>query len=246
MDKDSANSVHGEQGSSSMEEAAAYTALSRIGWDSQPPEQALAEFAMLAAQVFPEVSEASVTWLGDDRPRTAASSGDVAVRLDERQYGDRSGPCLDAAASGGTIGVVMSDADGPYPDFRQAARKEGVTHSLSVGFPSVGGSVGGALNLYNWTGEPFADDSIRIAGVFVGFAGIAIGAVGRDDDQAVMTTVQLQRAVAARVVASRAQGVVMARLGCTRERAFTRLTELAEQQGITFHEAARAVVDQAA
>ena len=43
------------------------------------------------------------------------------------------GPCLDAAVSGQTIVVDMSDPDGAYPDFAAAVRGPGVTHSVSVG-----------------------------------------------------------------------------------------------------------------
>jgi len=42
----------------------------------------------------------------------------------------------------------MGDSGGSYPNFRQSAQREGVTHSLSVGIPAAG-HVMGALNLYS-------------------------------------------------------------------------------------------------
>jgi GAF domain-containing protein len=227
-----------------MEEAVAYAALAQIALGGRPLDQSLEEVAVLARRALPETSEASVTLLSPDGPRTAAFSGDVALRLDERQYDDGYGPCLDAAISSRTIRVAMDDPDGPYPDFRQLARREGVTHSLSVGIPAAGRTIG-ALNLYSSAGRSFSADSARIAGTLAGFAGITLATVGRDDDAAAAAA-QLQQALASRVVVSQAEGVLMAELHCSRDQAFTTLIELSQQQGVKLHQAAQAVVDQTA
>jgi GAF domain-containing protein len=227
-----------------MEEAAAYAALSRVGVSGRPLEKTLGEVAVLAQRALPERPEASVTLLNEDRAHTAAFSGDVALRLDERQYDDGYGPCLDAAVSGGTVQVAMDDADGPYPDFRQLARREGVTHSLSVGIPAAGRTIG-ALNLYASAGQAFTVDSTRIAGTFAGFAGMALATVGRYADAAAVAA-QLQQALASRAVISQAQGVLMAELHCSAEQAFATLIRLSQQQGVKLHQAAQSVVDRAA
>jgi GAF domain-containing protein len=167
----------GGQDRSPIEEAAAYAELSQVVLVDRPLEQTLQEVAVLAKRVLPETPEASVTLLSDDRARTAAHSGDVALRLDEQQYGDGYGPCLDASLSGGAIQVTIDDPETSYPSFCRAAQKFGVTHSLSVGLPASGRLIG-ALNLYSVTEEPFADDSARIAGTFAGFAGMALSTIG--------------------------------------------------------------------
>ena len=120
---------------SAMEEAAAYAALSRIALSGRPLDQTLEEVAVLAQRALPETPEASVTLLTEDQARTAAFSGQVALQLDERQYEDGYGPCLDAAASGGVIHLTIDDPDSLYPDYRRLAHQQGVTHSSRSAFP---------------------------------------------------------------------------------------------------------------
>jgi transcriptional regulator with GAF, ATPase, and Fis domain len=230
-----------QQDSSLMEEVAAYAALSRIALHGRPLDQSLADVTALAKRALPETAEASVTLLNQNRPQTAAFSGDVALRLDERQYDDGFGPCLDAAVSSRTIQVTMDDPDGPYPHFRHLALREGVTHSLSVGIPAAGRTIG-ALNLYSSAGRSFSADSTRIAGTLAGFAGIALATVGQDDDAAAVAA-QLQQALASRVVVSQAQGVLMAQLHCSRDQAFAALIRLSQQQGLKLQQAAQGLVD---
>jgi len=223
-----------------MEEAAAYAALSRVAVSGRPLDQTLEEVAVLAGRALPENPEASVTLVTDDQARTAAFSGQVARQLDERQYDDGYGPCLDAAVSGGAIRVTIDDPSGLYPDFRQQAHQQGVTHSLSVGLPAAGRTIG-ALNLYTSAGQPFSDDSARIAGTFAGFAGIILATAGRHDDDAAAAA-QLQQALKSRAVISEAQGILMAQHHCSRDDAFAALLRLSQQQGMKLQQAAEALV----
>ena len=242
------NSTHGNgdvpQAPSPMEEAAAYAALSQIALSGRPLDQTLEEVAALAQRALRETPEASVTLLTDDQARTAAFSGQVALQLDERQYDQGYGPCLDAAVSGGAIHLTIDDPDSPYPDFRRLAHQHGVTHSLSVGLPAAG-RTGGALNLYTKTGQPFTDDSTRIAGTFAGFAGILLTTVGHGDDAA-DAAAQLQKALQSRAVISQAQGILIAQQHCSPEEAFAALLRLSERTGIRLQQAAQALINHTA
>ena len=241
------NSTHGNgdvpQAPSPMEEAAAYAALSQIALSGRPLDQTLEEVAALAQRALRETPEASVTLLTDDQARTAAFSGQVALQLDERQYDQGYGPCLDAAVSGGAIQVPMDQPGSPYPNFRQLAHQQGVTHSLSIGLPAAGRVVG-ALNLYTKTGQPFTDDSTRIAGTFAGVAGIVLATAGRHDDAAAAAA-QLQQALTSRAVISQAQAILMQRHRCSRDAAFAALLKLSQQQGVKLQQAAQTLVDNA-
>ena len=231
------------QASSPMEEAAAYAALSQIAVTGRPLDQTLGEVANLARRTLPESPETSVTLLSDDRARTAAFSGEVALQLDERQYDQGYGPCMDAAISGGAIRVTIDEPDGLYPEFRQLAHQQGVTHSLSIGVPAAGRTIG-ALNLYTTKGQPFSDDSTRIAGTFAGVAGIILATVSRDDDAAATAAAQLQRALQSRAVINHAQGILMEQHHCSQEAAFAALLQLSQHQGGKLQQAAQAIVDQ--
>jgi hypothetical protein len=230
----------GGQAPSAMDEAAAYAALGRIGQTNRPLDQTLEAVAVLAKRALPENPEASVTLLTQDQARTAAFSGELALQLDERQYDDGFGPCMDAAVSGGAIQVTINDPDSPYPHFRRLAQQKGVTHSLSLGLPAAGRTIG-ALNLYTKTGHGFSDDSTRIAGTFAGFAGIILATLGRDEDTAAAAH-ELQQALQSRAVISQAQGILIAQHHCSRDHAFALLLQLAQQQGVKLQEAAQALV----
>jgi GAF domain-containing protein len=234
----------GSRRAAAGDEAAAYLALSRIALADRPIEESLEDVAVLAKRALPEIPEASVTLLTKDQARTAAFSGKLALQLDERQYDAGYGPCMDAAVSGGAIGVVIDDPDSPYPDFRRAAHQLGVTHSLSVGLPAAGRIIG-ALNLYTKAGQPFGDDSTRIAGTFAGFTGILLSTLGRHDDTAAAAG-QLQQALQSRAVISQAQGILMEQHHCNRDEAFAALIRLSQQQGAKLLEVAQALLDRTA
>jgi ANTAR domain/GAF domain len=229
---------------SPLEEAAAYLALSEIAVIDRPIDETLNEVVALAKRVLPETPETSVTLLTNDQAWTAAFSGDLANSLDERQYEDGYGPCLDAAVSGGAIQVTVADPDSPYPDFRRLAHRLGVSHSLSVGLPAAGRTIG-ALNLYTTAGEAFSNDSSRIAGTFAGFAGIALATVGRYED-AVAAAAQLQDALQSRAVINQAQGILMSEHHYSREEAFAALLRLSQHEGVRLQAAAQALIQKTA
>lgn len=230
---------HDDPKSSPMDDAATYAALRKLDLSGRPLAITFHELAELTQRAIGEASYVSVTVLGQRGPHTAAFTGDVALRLDGRQYETGHGPCLDAAVSMSAVHVVVDDAAAPYPDFRRSAAAEGVTHSLSVGIPATGLIVGG-LNLYGSSG-PFSAQSARMIRIFAGIAGLAYAAkVGEGEAPSV---VQLEQALATREVVNQAQGVLMARLACSRAEAFLTLARLADEQGITVHQAAQTLVD---
>src|SRR4029077_17284969 len=65
----------------------------------------LGRVAELARQTLPRMAGASVTLVESDRAFTAAFSGQLALDLDETQYRDGFGPCLEVAQSAGTVNV---------------------------------------------------------------------------------------------------------------------------------------------
>jgi hypothetical protein len=142
------------------DEASTYASLGELVYADRSLADTLERVSVLATQALREAPEVSLTLVEGERAWTAATSGPVALHLDEQQYGNRSGPCLDAALYGEVVQVTMDGPDQPYPDFRRAAQGKAVTHSLSIGL-STGDQVLGALNVYSSTGRPFSDDSDR-------------------------------------------------------------------------------------
>jgi transcriptional regulator with GAF, ATPase, and Fis domain len=225
------------------DEATTYASLSRLVYADRPLADTLERVSVLASGALNEGPEVSLTLLEGERARTAATSGPVALQLDEQQYDTGSGPCLDAALYGETIKLTMDGPDQPYPDFRHAAQREGVTHTMSIGL-STGDQVMGAMNLYNSTGRPFGDDSDRIARAIAVCAGIVLANVERYRQTAARAA-HLEVALQSRAPIEQAKGILMTRHGCTSDDAFEMLIGLSQTQNVKLRIIAQNLVDQA-
>ena len=229
---------------STPDEASAYASLSQLVHVDRPLADTLRRVTILATQALSETPQVSLTLLEGELSWTAASSGPIALDLDERQYANGRGPCLDAARSGEAVRLTMDEPDQPYPDFRQAARGRGVTHTTSIGF-ATGDQVVGAMNIYNSTGEPLSDDSDRIAHSFAVCAGAVLANVERYREAAGRAA-HLEVALQSRAPINQATGILMSRHRCTSEQAFKILIRLSQTQNVKLRTVAQRIVDQAA
>ena len=207
-------------------ELAAFAELSKIMHGDQSLDQTLERIAALACVAIRDITEVSVTMVDGDQATTAVFTGQLAVDLDERQYENGSGPCLDAAATGQTI-VVDLDADNPYRDFTNAGRRAGITHSVTVGLPDPHRTVG-ALNLYASTPEPLANRTIERAQLFASYAGAAVANAALGNPTPELAD-QMHAAMQSRSVIEQAKGILMERLGCDADNAFSYLSKLCQR-----------------
>lgn len=213
-----------EQRQESGSASGALARLAQLLLTPLPLASALQQVADLAASTFPGSVAVSVTLVEDGQASTVASTGTVAVDLDERQYAKGFGPCLDAALYGQTIVTDSADDRMPYRDFREVCRRAGVHQTLSAGLP-VAHRVGGGLNLY--AVAPLDRPTVQLAETFAGYAAAALARTlaavpteGAAD--------QLRAAMTARVLVEQAKGVLMARERCTEQEALRHLVQLAE------------------
>jgi GAF domain-containing protein len=202
----------------------------------------LERVAGLAKEIIPGVDEASVTLLKNGKPRTIAFTGRLAVHLDERQYEDGFGPCLDAAVAGSLIIIPDMTAETTYKDFARTAARQGVTHTLSLGMPIATSSIGG-LNLYGTQGgDPYDDSSVELAGEFAGYAAIALANAAALAD-AVEEVAGLRTAMETRAVIEQAKGILMRDQRCTPEEAFRILVQASNGSNRKLRDIAISLVD---
>jgi GAF domain-containing protein len=223
-----------------------FNELGRIVLGDAPLNQMLQQVALLATRVLPGASDVSITLLNqgpDGRTqrssaRTVAFAKDLAVHLDERQYQDRAGPCLDASQSEKII-RVDADQDGneEYPEFVAACRRAGVHQSLSVPLP-VPQRVVGALNVY---GGPFTDEEVEMASAFAGQAAVAVANAALHQ-ASIELSQNLQRAMESRAVIEQAKGIIMGQRRCTADEAFESLRTQSQQRNIKLRDIAQDVV----
>jgi transcriptional regulator with GAF, ATPase, and Fis domain len=239
------NSSHtfdnGRHEASTLDETAAYASLSKLVYADRPVADTLERVAVLATQALSERPEVSLTLIEGDLAWTAATSGPLALDMDQRQYETGSGPCLDAARYGEPVKLTVGEPKQPYPEFRQAAQRKGVSHTMSIGL-STGDQVMGAMNLYSSTGHPFSHDSDRIAKTFAVCAGLVLANVERFR-QAAGRAAQLEVAMQSRACIEQAKGILMSRLHCSSEEAFKILIGLSQTQNVKLRAVAQNLVD---
>ncbi|MFC3688014.1 GAF and ANTAR domain-containing protein [Aquipuribacter hungaricus] len=227
----------GRPGADDREEAS----LSRLLVEDEPLSRVAARVAQAARQTVPGVDEASVTLVEDDRARTVAFTGELAVHLDERQYDRGFGPCLDASRSGRLVQVRDTADETRYPDFARQAVRAGVTRSISVGLPVPGRAVGG-LNLYARSGTGFDEEALAETHAFAAEAAVVLAnaaLLARTAEQ----VQQLRQAMASRSVIEQAKGMVMAARGCSEDEAFAELGQLSRRTNRKLRDVAQEVVD---
>jgi len=223
--------------------APAYHELARIVLADQPLTATLTRIAEVVRDAVPGADDVSVTLVQGGRARSVAFAGDseLAATLDERQYEDGYGPCLDACVSGGTILVDTGVSHELYPDFAAQAARLGVRATMSVGLPTIQ-EVDGAFNVYNLLrAGPFTPESSEVAAELAGYAAVAVTNAALYNG-AVEMVAHMQQAMASRAVIEQAKGVIMAGRGCSDEEAFEILRQASSRSNRKLRDVARSVV----
>ena len=117
--------------------------------DASDIDTRLAAIAQAAADTLTPVSYASITAVRDGANTTVAATSELATAVDQAQYADDSGPCLDALNNGTPVGVDDIPTTIAWPGFRQAAAGMGLHASLSIPLFAGSGAPIAALNLYS-------------------------------------------------------------------------------------------------
>lgn len=194
----------------------------------------------LAARVSGGTS-CSIT-VGSDHPYTVTPTDELAQWVDEGQYAEGAGPCLDAIRTGVPTLVENLDDDGPWPLYRQRARAAGVRSSLSLPLVVAGRTLGG-LNLYGTRPEAFDERQRQTLGGFAAQAAAALAMVQRSERSA-QTRAQLEEALSSRTVIDQALGIVMGQQRCTAEQALALLRKQSQHSNRRLRDVAADLVTQ--
>ena len=221
---------------------AAFAELSRIMLGEQPLSATLARVAELAKQTIPGAAEVSVTLMADGEVESVAFTGPLASQLDERQYQAGFGPCMDAAISGVTIPIDDTANSAAYPDFGRLARRQGITHTMSVGLPVQRQTIG-ALNIYGTEEGAFDEQTQELATTFASYAAVAVANAGLYASTAQLAA-HLQRALESRAVIDQAKGILMSRHGISGDAAFDLLSKQSQLANRKLRDIAADLVDE--
>lgn len=207
-------------------------------------ETFLEEVASLAAAAVETEVSCGITTRHDHRPVTSAASDQRAAAVDEAQYSNGAGPCLEAMASGLVVDVPDQVDDRRWGPYREAALALGVKCSLSLPLFVDRVSIG-ALNLYGFKAPgTFSGNARHRADVFAGQASTAFTLALRFNDQAERTR-QLDDALHSRSVIDQALGILMAQQRCDSPAAFDLLRQRSQSSNRKMRDVATELVERA-
>ncbi|MCF6508962.1 GAF and ANTAR domain-containing protein [Blastococcus sp. MG754426] len=214
----------------------AFEELAQLSFAEHSLESVLGRVTELATRILPGRPVASVTILGDGSPRTVAASGDLALKLDEVQYGLGGGPCLEAATTGRPAVVADTRSEPRWPAFGTQAAALGCGSILSYPLP-VQERVSGSMNVY--AGDlTVADDRTRA--LVSRLAAYAVGPVSNMYlyETAVERAEHLAAALEHRAVIDQAKGILMERHKLTADQAFRLLARVSMESNTKLRDVA--------
>jgi len=195
------------------------------------------------------IDYASVTALREDACTTVAASSDLALAVDEAQYADQTGPCLQPLDTGKPVGVPDIQATMSWPGFREEASAMGLRASLSVPLFAGDGAPIAVLNLYSHDQSAMAPVIERVWNVFNRDPATATTADGGEapglESGAAELVAGLAEAFAIRATIQQAVGVIMAQNGVSAFDAYLTLRSRAAATGSSLTTTASAVLKQA-
>lgn len=202
----------------------------------------LQDLAILAAEMVPGGS-VGITTRYNGTDLTVASSDGRAELLDETQYRNGGGPCLDAFLTGRVVLSSDTASETRWPSYTAAARDYGLQASLSL--PMVAdGSTLAAMNVYSFdTATVFGPDELSQYQAFAAQAAISLRLATRHEKDGVLLS-QLEAALNSRTVIDQALGILMMQQRCTSVEAFDLLRRQSQNSHRKLREVATDLVTQ--
>jgi hypothetical protein len=219
----------------------ALVALAGTPDDHSGVEDQLIMIAQLSAQRISAVSYASVTARHDGAYTTVAASDAIAVAVDEAQYADQSGPCLDAIRTAKPLAVPEIATTMRWPGFRDTAYRLGLHTSLSIPIFAGRGEPIAALNLYGHDPTAMTALTSAVWAVYEEDAQPRPGLPGPDPGGAELVE-GLTSAFAVRAIIQQAIGIIMDKQPGMPEHAYTTLRLRAADTDNSLLDTANAVI----
>lgn len=210
--------------------------------DDSGVREHLTVITKLVADRVAAVDYASVTSRIDGEYTTVAVSSDLVAAVDQAQYADAAGPCLEALDAGYPAAVPDIGATMTWRGFRDVASRIGLRASLSVPLSAGSGRVVAALNLY---GRDPVTMATLTAAVWAAFdpAASSPWVNGELDSGGRELAGGLIGALALRNMIQQALGVIMSSSACTADCAYRALLAEAADTGRALPDAAQRLIE---
>ncbi|MDQ3962417.1 MAG: GAF and ANTAR domain-containing protein [Actinomycetota bacterium] len=216
--------------------------LSGVLLTQQTLEEVLQLVVELAEASIPLADAASVSVKTDGKRITPASSKKMAMELDQLQYDNNEGPCVDAMTTGKEI-LSFPLERARWRTFATAAIADGVNGMYSLPLRAARDTIG-ALNLYSRSDHGPADKERDLGRMFAEQAAVVVANSAAFNDARRLSE-QLQEALASRDLIGQAKGILMLREGYGPHEAFDALKKMSQDSNIKLRDVARQVVESA-
>jgi GAF domain-containing protein len=221
----------------------AFVELGHIKFNETTFSCLLTRITNLATRSIPGADQVSITLAGSGGAHTEAFTGELALALDEVQYKQGQGPCLEAAAYDTTVHVTDMATENRWPHWAGEAITAGIHSFLSIGLPMYQ-AVTGALNLYATRPANFSDDAVLLAQSFADYAAVAMTNAHLYETQRTLAQ-HMQAAMHSRAVIEQAKGMIMCKRRCTADEAFAILSKSSQDTNRKVRDVAAALVARA-
>ena len=215
------------------------TELSRVLVADDGLDATLGRVAKLSTTLIDACDSCGVSLVRGGSVSTRAASDDRADRVDEIQYSQGEGPCLQAIQTGDKVHVPSFDDEERWPQFIDRARQEGIRASYSVPL-RVDDHVVGSLNFYSIDGA-FTDSDEQMGDVLASQAAVALHNA-RTFNEVLNLVDQLNEALGSRDLIGQAKGMLMARHDIDQGRAFDVLRRESQHRNVKLRTLAEQVV----
>lgn len=203
----------------------------------------LEEVCRISARALPGTDGASILTVSAAGPSTVAMD-DWSRQLDELQFSEHEGPCLDAYRTGAGFRIRDVTSDTRWPSYLPRAAAKGVRSMMSTPLTSEG-TVLGALNLYSRRVDAFDVETASLAEIVAAHTGLATQVAAAFFGHRDLAE-QLADAMRSRAVIEQAKGVLAAALRRDPEDAWQDLVRLSQRSNRKLRDVAADVVALAA
>jgi GAF domain-containing protein len=226
-----------------LDPTGAFADLSRALLSGKDMDGILNDVVLICRRSVPGAEEASITLIRGNRPATVAATGQIAIDLDEAQYEQGYGPCLDAGRTDEVKHIDDMTTETRWPRYTPQAVKCGARSSLSIPLP-VENYLVGALNIYSTKPHAFTEESVRV-GSALGVHLTAALSHAESSHGHRLRAEHLEKAMESRSIIEQAKGIIMAQQKCNGETAFAMLRKLSMDQNVRLQDLCASLVSSA-
>ena len=219
----------------------AFDELGRMSFADHSLESVLQKVTDLAARVLPGEPATSVTIVDRGRATTVAASHPLARQLDEVQYAQGSGPCLQAATTGVLAELLDTATERRWAPFPRVAAQRDCKGVMSFPLPPQE-LIRGGLNVYSRTSQPLDETTRQVAARFAAYAVVPVSNMYLYES-AVERAEHLRTALDSRAVIDQAKGILMERYRLSADQAFSALAQVSMESNTRVRDIAERFVE---